>query len=51
LGARYGYGSFIGAADGRVHIGIEKVPLVVKPRAKSTWLEQKMPLLRRRTGG
>jgi hypothetical protein len=47
LDARYGFGSFIGGGDGRVHIGIEKVPLVVKPRAKSTWLEQKMPLLRK----
>ncbi|KAF1918845.1 hypothetical protein BDU57DRAFT_511601 [Ampelomyces quisqualis] len=51
LGARYGYGSFIGAGDGRIHIGIEKVPLVVKPRMNSTWLEQKLPLLRKRTGG
>lgn len=51
LGSRYGFGSFIGGGDGRVHIGIEKVPLVVKPRAKSTWLEQKMPLLRKRSGG
>jgi hypothetical protein len=48
--SRYGFGSFVGG-DGRVHIGIEKVPLVVKPRANSTWLEQKMPLLRKRTGG
>jgi hypothetical protein len=51
LGSRYGFGSFIGGDDGRVHIGIEKVPLVVKPRARSTWLEQKMPLLRKRSGG
>jgi hypothetical protein len=51
LDARYGFGSFIGGGDGRVHIGIEKVPLVVKPRARSTWLAQKMPLLRKRTGG
>lgn len=51
LGSRYGYGSFIGGSDGRVHIGIEKHPLVVKPRSKSTWLEQKIPLLRRRTSG
>jgi hypothetical protein len=49
LDARYGYGSFIGGGDGRVHIGIEKTPLVVKPRAKSTWLEQRMPLLRKRS--
>jgi hypothetical protein len=50
LDSRYGFGSFVGG-DGRVHVGIEKVPLVVKPRAKSTWLEQKIPLLRKRTGG
>ncbi|KAH7413801.1 hypothetical protein DE146DRAFT_7430 [Phaeosphaeria sp. MPI-PUGE-AT-0046c] len=50
LNSRYGYGSFVGGGDGRVHIGIEKVPLVVKPRTKSTWLEQKIPLLRRGTG-
>jgi hypothetical protein len=49
LDSRYGYGSFIGGGDGRVHIGIEKTPLVVKPRAKSTWLEQRMPLLRKRS--
>lgn len=51
LDSRYGFGSFIGGRDGRVHIGIEKVPLVVKPRAKMTWLEQKVPLLRRPTWG
>jgi hypothetical protein len=51
LGSRYGFGSFIGGGDGRVHIGIEKVPLVMKQRAKTTWLEQKMPLLRKRSGG
>jgi hypothetical protein len=51
LDSRYGFGSFIGG-DGRVHIGIEKVPLVAKPRAKSTtWLAQKVPFLRKRTGG
>jgi hypothetical protein len=48
--SRYGFGSFVGG-DGRVHVGIEKVPLVVKPREKSTWLEQKLPLLRKRSGG
>jgi hypothetical protein len=47
LNSRYGFGSFIGGGDGRVHIGIEKTPLVVKPRAKATWLEQKMPMLQR----
>jgi hypothetical protein len=51
LDSRYGFGSFIGSGDGRVHIGIEKVPLVVKPRAKSTWLVQNVPLFRKRTGG
>ncbi|KAF2826872.1 hypothetical protein CC86DRAFT_445792 [Ophiobolus disseminans] len=43
--ARYGYGNFIGA-DGRVHIGIEKVPFV-RTRMKTTWLEQKLPLFRK----
>jgi hypothetical protein len=28
-GCRYGYGSFVGS-DGRVHVGIEKVPFVHK---------------------
>ncbi|EAT81729.2 hypothetical protein SNOG_11230 [Parastagonospora nodorum SN15] len=52
LDSRYGFGSFIGGMDGRVHIGIEKVPLVVKPRAKkTTWLEHKLPLLRKRSVG
>jgi hypothetical protein len=50
LDHRYGFGSFVGGGDGRVHIGIEKAPLVVKPRAKSTWLAHKLPLLRKRTG-
>lgn len=50
LNSRYGYGSFVGGGDGRVHIGIEKTPLVVKPRMKTTWLEQKIPLLRRGSG-
>jgi hypothetical protein len=51
LDSRYGFGSFIGG-DGRVHVGIEKVPLVAKPRAQSsTWLAQKAPFLRKRTGG
>ncbi|KAH5582283.1 hypothetical protein HBI24_115040 [Parastagonospora nodorum] len=52
LDSRYGFGSFIGGMDGRVHIGIEKVPLVVKPRAKkTTWLEHILPLLRKRSVG
>lgn len=52
LDSRYGFGSFVGGIDRRVHIGIEKAPLVVKPRAnKPTWLEQKVPLLRKRSGG
>jgi hypothetical protein len=51
LNSRYGFGSFVGGGDGRVHIGIEKAPLVVKPRAKTTWLEQKLPLLRRGSAG
>lgn len=51
LDSRYGFGSFIGGLDGRVHIGIEKVPLVVKPRAKTTTqLSQRIPFLRKRTG-
>ncbi|KAH7078120.1 hypothetical protein BKA63DRAFT_552243 [Paraphoma chrysanthemicola] len=28
LGVQYGYGSFIRASDGRVHVGIEKTPFV-----------------------
>jgi hypothetical protein len=49
LDSRFGFGSFVGGGDGRVHIGIEKVPLVVKTRTKSTWLEQKVPLLRKQS--
>ena len=41
IDARYGYGSFIGGGDGRVHIGIEKTPFV-RTRSKSTWLERKV---------
>ena len=41
LDARYGYGSFIGGGDGRVHIGIEKTPFV-RVRSKTTWLEKKV---------
>lgn len=43
--ARYGYGNYVGA-DGRVHIGIEKTPFV-RRRAKTTWLEQKLPVFRK----
>lgn len=50
MDARYGYGSFIGGDDGRVHIGIEKTPFV-RTRAKTTWLEQKLPLFRKASGG
>jgi hypothetical protein len=50
LDSRYGFGSFIGGGDGRVHIGIEKTPLVMKPRVKTTWLEQQMPSFRKRSG-
>ncbi|RAQ98986.1 hypothetical protein DDE82_008717 [Stemphylium lycopersici] len=39
--ARYGYGSFIGGGDGRVHIGIEKTPFV-RVRSKTTWLDRKV---------
>ncbi|KKY24867.1 hypothetical protein UCDDS831_g02207 [Diplodia seriata] len=28
LGERYAYGSYLGAADGRVHVGVEKAPWV-----------------------
>jgi hypothetical protein len=49
LDSRFGFGSFVGGNDGRVHIGIEKAPLVVKTRTKSSWLEQKVPLLRKQT--
>lgn len=48
--ARYGFGNFIGGSDGRVHIGIEKSPFV-RRRAKTTWLEQRMPLFRKGSGG
>ena len=41
INARYGYGSYIGGGDGRVHIGIEKTPFV-RTRSKSTWLERKV---------
>jgi hypothetical protein len=41
VNARYGYGSFIGGGDGRVHIGIEKSPFV-RIRSKTSWLEKKV---------
>lgn len=50
LNSTYGYGSFVGGGDGRVHIGIEKASLVLKRRTTTTWLQQKMPLLRRGSG-
>ena len=37
---RYGYGSFVGGDDGRVHIGIEKNPFV-RSRSMTGWLENK----------
>jgi hypothetical protein len=48
LDSRYGYGSFVGGGDGRVHIGIEKTPFV-RLRARTTWLEKKVPLWRKKT--
>jgi len=45
IGARYAYGSYIGA-DGRVHIGVEKTDFV-RPRTRKTWLERKLPLFRK----
>ncbi|KAI4672117.1 uncharacterized protein J4E78_000617 [Alternaria triticimaculans] len=45
LGSRYGYGSYIGG-DGRVHIGIDKVPFV-RVRSKTTWLERKVHSFRK----
>lgn len=46
LDSRYGYGSYIGGDDGRVHIGIEKTPFV-RARSKSTWLDQKIKSFRK----
>jgi hypothetical protein len=46
LDARYGYGSYIGGGDGRVHIGVEKTPFV-RVRAKSTWFDQKVKSFRK----
>jgi hypothetical protein len=44
LGSRFGYGSYVGG-DGRVHIGIEKVPFV-RIRNNSTWFEKKVKSFR-----
>lgn len=46
LDSRYGYGSYVGGGDGRVHIGIEKAPFV-RIRSKSTWFGQKMKSFRK----
>jgi hypothetical protein len=48
--ARYGYGSFIGGGDGRVHIGIEKTPFV-RVRSKTTWLKKKVSSFRKGSAG
>jgi len=50
IDARYGYGTFVGG-DGRIHIGIEKTPFVRKSRARTTWLERKLPLFRKGSTG
>jgi hypothetical protein len=50
LDARYGYGSFVGGGDGRVHIGIERTPFI-RVRSKSTWFEKRMPLFRKGSAG
>lgn len=46
LDSRYGYGSYVGGGDGRVHIGIEKTPFV-RLRSKSTWFDQKIRSFRK----
>lgn len=46
LDARYGYGSYVGGGDGRVHIGVEKTPFV-RLRSKSTWFGQKIRSFRK----
>jgi hypothetical protein len=46
LDSRYGYGSYVGGGDGRVHIGIEKTPFV-RVRSKSTWFDQKVRSFRK----
>jgi hypothetical protein len=48
LDQRYGYGSFVGGEDGRVHIGIEKVPFI-RSRAKTGWLDNRGAFLRKRS--
>ncbi|CAO2647279.1 Nn.00g082010.m01.CDS01 [Neocucurbitaria sp. VM-36] len=45
LDARYGYGSFIGGGDGRVHIGIERIPFV-RAKPKAAWWEKKVSSFR-----
>jgi hypothetical protein len=47
LDQRYGYGSFVGGEDGRVHIGIEKTPFV-RPRSMTGWLENRATFFRRK---
>lgn len=49
LDTSYGYGSYVGA-DGRVHIGIEKVPFV-RIRSGTTWLERKLTNFSKRSWG
>lgn len=46
LDSWYGYGSYVGGGDGRVHIGIEKTPFV-RVRSKSTWFDQKVRSIRK----
>jgi hypothetical protein len=41
IDSRYGYGSYVGAGDGRIHVGIEKTPFV-KTRSKTTWFERRV---------
>ncbi|KAF2125447.1 hypothetical protein P153DRAFT_425843 [Dothidotthia symphoricarpi CBS 119687] len=50
LDSRYGYGSFIGWGDGRVHIGVEKSPFV-RVRSKTTWLEKQVSSFRKGSAG
>jgi hypothetical protein len=46
LNQHYGYGSFVGGDDGRVHIGIEKSPFV-RSRSTTGWLENRVTFFRR----
>jgi hypothetical protein len=46
LNQHYGYGSFVGGDDGRVHIGIEKTPFV-RSRSMTGWLENRVTFFRR----